>query len=176
MHYHTAGAWLRRGRGRGPCAVRWCAWDQSRSGRWIISGRARNYVRVRLAYQVAGRRATQARMHARRQAGTHARTHSRTHVCTHARIHPPMWKTRTDDAVARSLLSRGRSTILVSFIFHCGQLFRAPAVPIGCPISSNRAPFEPPLAVMFAADLENDTTGQYHARRVTRAWNILQFF
>jgi len=60
----------------------------------------------------------------------------------------------------------GRSTILVSFIFHCGQLFRAPAVPIGCPISSNHAS-KPPLAVMLraVADLGNDTSGPYLGRQ-----------
>lgn len=74
-------------------------------------------MRVRLAYQVASRRAT------------HAYAHT--------------WQGATD-TVERPCPGRAlpipprRSTILVSFIFHCGQLFRAPAVPIGCPISSNR--------------------------------------
>ena len=70
-------------------------------------------MRVRLAYQVASRRATHAYAYTR---GKQSRTSPS----------PP-----------------DRSTIFVSFIFHCGQLFRAPAVPIGCPISSDFGPCFP---------------------------------
>jgi len=69
MHYHTAGA---GSVGAGTVCGAVCAWDQPWSGRWIISGRARNYVRVRLAYQVAGRRTTHART--RQHEGAHQRT------------------------------------------------------------------------------------------------------
>lgn len=53
------------------------------------------------------------------QSTGHARIRTRGKGATDTVTHPP-----------------ARSTILVSFIFHCGQLFRAPTVPIGCPISS----------------------------------------
>ena len=52
----------------------------------------------------------------------------------HARIRVHTWQAVTD-------IPPDRSTIFVSFIFHCGQLFRAPAVPIGCPISSDFGPW-----------------------------------
>lgn len=108
--------------------------------------------------RVPSSRSTDARTHA--HANTKVRTDDaapwRARVTRPPRPPPPP----RQNPSPRGFAHPGRSTILVSFIFHCGQLFRAPAVPIGCPISSNRAP-KPPLAVMLraAADLGNDTGG-----------------
>lgn len=108
----------------------------------------------------------------------HARTHTPTRRCAPTNdavgavawrgvAYPPLLQSKPHGSPCPPRFAHpGRSTILVSFIFHCGQLFRAPAVPIGCPISSNHAS-KPPLAVMLRAvvDLGNDTSGPYLGRQ-----------
>lgn len=132
MHYHTAetgsdGAWT----WVSVCdAV--CAWDQPWSGRWIISEPARNYVRVRLAYQVAGRRAT----------------HARTHVLIH--IHMYYSHTHTDiggeQQRYRGVSALTRSPFLLLYTLHnLGIIYISPRAIISGPGRAHRVSdkFEP---------------------------------
>lgn len=83
--------------------------------RWLGSAVAGEMNNFRTGTQL---RARTSRVPSSQSTG-HARIRTRGKGATDTVTHPP-----------------ARSTILVSFIFHCGQLFRAPTVPIGCPISS----------------------------------------
>jgi len=160
MHYHTAGA--------------------GSVGAGTVCG-------VRLGSAVVGemnnfRTGTQLRARTSRVPSSRSTDHARTYTPTRRCAPTTPWRARVTRPLPSKPISPhlpgfvhpGRSTILVSFIFHCGQLFRAPAVPIGCPISSNCAP-KPPLAVMLraTADLGNDTSGPYLGRHVSSTSDAL---
>lgn len=98
------------------------AWDQPVVGE-MNNFRTGTQLRARTSRVPSSRSTGHARTHA--HAGAQARTDDAV-----ARPRPPSLPPfaipSSPRALARSLLL-GRSTILVSFIFHCGQLFRAPA-------------------------------------------------